>query len=100
MSAATVTADVAVVGAGPAGLAAAVGATEAGATAVVVDAGSQPGGPFWRHRPETVVPNPDGKGHHGWKTYLDLRARFDAARTQGRITYLPGLQVWMAEKID
>ncbi|MBT2534907.1 NAD(P)/FAD-dependent oxidoreductase [Arthrobacter sp. ISL-69] len=96
----TVSADVAVLGAGPAGLAAAVAAAEAGADVVVVDAGAQPGGQFWRHRPEAVVPTPDGKGHHGWKSYLDLRARFDAARRRGRITYLPGLQAWMAEKVD
>jgi thioredoxin reductase len=94
-----VSADVAVVGAGPAGLAAAVAAAEAGADVVVVDAGAQPGGQFWRHRPETVVPEQDGRGHHGWKSYLDLRARFDAARRRGRITYLPGLQVWMAQQI-
>lgn len=96
----TANADVAVVGAGPAGLAAAVTASEAGAAVMVVDAGAQPGGQFWRHRPETVVPTPDGKGHHGWRTYLDLRARFDAACHQGRITYLPGRQVWMAERVD
>ena len=62
--------------------------------------GAQPGGQFWRHRPEAVVPERDGRGHHGWKSYLDLRARFDAGRDRGRITYLPGLQVWMAEKDD
>jgi thioredoxin reductase len=94
-----VRADVAVVGAGPAGLAAAVAAAESGAAVVLVDAGAQPGGQFWRHRPETVVPEQDGRGHHGWKSYLDLRARFDAARRCGRITYLPGLQVWMAQQI-
>lgn len=94
-----VSADVAVVGAGPAGLAAAVAAAESGAAVVLVDAGAQPGGQFWRHRPETVVPEQDGRGHHGWKSYLDLRARFDAARRRGRITYLPGLQVWMAQQI-
>ena len=94
----TVEADVAVVGAGPAGLAAAVAAAEAGAAVVVVDAGAQPGGQYWRHRPETVEPNPDGKGHHGWRTYRDLRARFDAACHTGRIRYVPGQQVWMAEK--
>ena len=55
-------ADVAVVGAGPAGLAAAVAAAESGAAVVLVDAGAQPGGQFWRHRPETVVPEPDGAG--------------------------------------
>lgn len=98
MTTATVSADVAVVGAGPAGLAAAVAAAESGAAVVLVDAGAQPGGQFWRHRPETVVPEPDGRGHHGWKSYLDLRMRFDAARHQGLITYLPGLQVWMAQQ--
>ncbi|MDQ1058530.1 thioredoxin reductase [Arthrobacter globiformis] len=96
----TVETGVAVVGAGPAGLAAAVSAAEAGAAVVVVDACPQPGGQFWRHRPETVEPNPDGKGHHGWRTYRDLRARFDAGRHTGRIKYLPGQQVWMAEKTD
>jgi NADP-dependent aldehyde dehydrogenase len=94
-----VSADVAVVGAGPAGLAAAVAAAESGAAVVLVDAGAQPGGQFWRHRSETVVPEQDGRGHHGWKSYLDLRARFDAARGRGRITYLPGLQVWMSQQI-
>ncbi|WP_426301329.1 NAD(P)/FAD-dependent oxidoreductase [Arthrobacter sp. R-11] len=96
----TVTVDVAVVGAGPAGLAAAVAAAEAGARVAVVDAGSQPGGQFWRHPAETVEPEPDGHGHHGWNSYLDLRARFDAAQRAGRITYLPGLQVWMAERSE
>ena len=98
--AATRRSDVAVVGAGPAGLAAAVAAAEAGAFVVVVDAGAQPGGQFWRHRPESVVPRPDGKGHHGWRTYLDLRSLFDAARHNGQISYLPCRQVWMAEAVD
>src|SRR4029453_8253709 len=95
----TVKADVAVVGAGPAGLAAACSAAEAGAVGAVVGAGSQPGGQFWRHRPETVEPHPECKSPHGWQTYSDLRARFDAARQSGSIDYLHGRQVWMAEKI-
>lgn len=92
--------DVAVIGAGPAGLAAAVAATERGARVVVVDAGAQPGGQFWRHRPESVVPESDGHGHHGWKTYLDLRARFDAAISRGLLRHLPNTQVWMIERED
>ncbi|MGL3805347.1 FAD-dependent oxidoreductase [Paeniglutamicibacter sp. R2-26] len=92
--------DVAVIGAGPAGLAAAVAAAERGARVVVLDAGAQPGGQFWRHRPESVVPEPDGHGHHGWKTYLDLRSRFDAAISRGLLRYLPGTQVWMVERED
>jgi NADPH-dependent 2,4-dienoyl-CoA reductase/sulfur reductase-like enzyme len=44
--------DVAVVGAGPAGIAAAVHAAEAGARTVLLDAGTRPGGQIWRHRLE------------------------------------------------
>jgi D-hydroxyproline dehydrogenase subunit alpha len=42
--------DVAVVGAGPAGLAAAVAARRAGADVVVIDAYAAPGGQIWRRR--------------------------------------------------
>jgi NADPH-dependent 2,4-dienoyl-CoA reductase/sulfur reductase-like enzyme len=42
------TADVAVVGAGPAGIAAACAAAEAGARVVLLDAGVRPGGQVWR----------------------------------------------------
>ena len=45
-------ADLAVVGAGPAGLAAAVAAASRGLSVVVVDAGNQPGGQYWRHPDE------------------------------------------------
>ncbi|MFJ3958806.1 NAD(P)/FAD-dependent oxidoreductase [Arthrobacter sp. NPDC090010] len=92
------TVDVAVVGAGPAGLAAAVEAVEAGASVAVVDAGQQPGGQFWRHRPEQDGVEPDGQGHHDWSVFLELRRRFSAARASGRITYLAGRQVWMASR--
>ncbi|MDP5226534.1 MULTISPECIES: (2Fe-2S)-binding protein [Arthrobacter] len=94
------TVDVAVVGAGPAGLAAAVAAAEAGAVVAVVDAGTQTGGQFWRHRPETGDADPDGHGHHDWNTFLDLRRRFRAGIAAGRVHHLPGLQVWMASKND
>lgn len=92
--------SIAVIGAGPAGLAAAVAAAERGARVVVLDAGAQPGGQFWRHRPESVVTESDGHGHHGWKTYLDLRARFDAAISRGLLRYMPNTQVWMIERED
>jgi D-hydroxyproline dehydrogenase subunit alpha len=43
-------ADVAVVGAGPAGIAAACVAAEAGRRVVLIDEGPKPGGQIWRHR--------------------------------------------------
>lgn len=43
--------DIAVLGAGPAGLAAAVAAHRAGARVTLVDAAPRVGGQFWRHRP-------------------------------------------------
>ena len=56
--------DVAVVGAGPAGLAAAVTAAERGLSVVLVDAARQPGGQYWRHPDETVPTEDEGHGQH------------------------------------
>ena len=44
-----VVADVAVIGAGPAGIAAAIRAAESGLRVVVLDRGLEPGGQIWRH---------------------------------------------------
>ncbi|HSC32460.1 MAG TPA: FAD-dependent oxidoreductase [Gemmatimonadaceae bacterium] len=49
--------DVAVVGGGPAGIAAAVAASEAGARVIVIDQGMRPGGQIWRHRDAAALPN-------------------------------------------
>jgi len=46
---ALIVADVAVIGAGPAGIAAAVRAAESGLRVVVLDRGLEPGGQIWRH---------------------------------------------------
>lgn len=89
--------DVAVVGAGPAGLAAAVTASEAGLRVVLIDAGIQPGGQYWRH-PDERFPNTDeAHGHHGWKQFADLRDRLHAQQTDGRIDYRTRTQVWFVE---
>ncbi len=53
---AVVRADVVVVGAGPAGIAAAVSAAGAGRRVVVLDASLQPGGQVWRHRDRGSLP--------------------------------------------
>ncbi len=49
-------ADVIVVGGGPAGIAAATRAAEAGARTAIIDAGLRPGGQIWRHVDPRVLP--------------------------------------------
>ena len=51
-----ISADVAVVGAGPAGIAAATVAAEAGKRVILIDEGAHAGGQIWRHRPGNVPP--------------------------------------------
>ena len=48
--------DVVVVGAGPAGLAAASSAAERGRSVLLIDQGLRPGGQIWRHRDEQTLP--------------------------------------------
>ena len=91
--------DVAVVGAGPAGLAAAAAASDRGASVVVIDTAEQPGGQYWRHRSEAAGAPDGGEYHHGWRDYLELRARFDRGVQAGRITYFPATSVWMARDL-
>ncbi|RGE24324.1 FAD-dependent oxidoreductase [Leucobacter sp. wl10] len=88
--------DVAIVGAGPAGLAAAAAALGEGASIVVIDAAEQPGGQFWRHRSESAGVVDDGALHHGWGEYLELRGAFDAGIAADRLRFLPATSVWMA----
>ncbi|MEM1342630.1 MAG: FAD-dependent oxidoreductase, partial [Pseudomonadota bacterium] len=91
-SAQNLDADVAIIGAGPAGLAAAVVAAEAGADVLVVDERGQPGGQYYK-------PRSDG---HRCKTPLDrqhrkgnaLRAKVEASGAR----LLPGQSVWFARK--
>jgi thioredoxin reductase len=90
--------DIAVVGAGPAGLAAAVTAAEGGLSVAVVDACLQPGGQYWRHPDENAPRGAEGDGQHDWDTFSRLRERFVAQRTNGTLTYLPSKQVWFIER--
>ena len=94
---ATDTFGLAVVGAGPAGLAAVVTAAERGLRAVLVDAGTQPGGQYWRHPDELNPLDEESHGHHDWPVFHDLRSRFRALVGSGVITYLPNAQVWFIE---
>ncbi|NUW36796.1 FAD-dependent oxidoreductase [Nonomuraea sp. SMC257] len=90
--------DVAVVGAGPAGLAAAVEAAEAGLDVALVDGAAQPGGQYWRHYDERHARPDDRDGHHGWPVFTGLRERLRAERSAGRVRYLPGRQVYLVTR--
>ncbi len=85
--------DVAVVGAGPAGLTAAVEAAALGCTVQVLDLGERPGGQYWRWGPGTA----DGRFHHGWAAFTALRDRFYEHLNRGRIVYRPGHAVFQVE---
>jgi D-hydroxyproline dehydrogenase subunit alpha len=87
-----------VVGAGPAGLAAATTAARAGLSVTLVDAGRQPGGQYWRSRLETAEPNrADDSGQHDRRTFRRLRRELSAYQAAGRIRYLPDTVVWFVE---
>jgi NADP-dependent aldehyde dehydrogenase len=90
--------DLAVVGAGPAGLAAAGAAAEAGLSVAVIDSGLQPGGQYWRHPDESS--SSIAAGQHDWGRFTGLRARFDQAQRSGRLSYRPNTQVWFLQPTE
>jgi NADPH-dependent 2,4-dienoyl-CoA reductase/sulfur reductase-like enzyme len=84
--------DVAVIGAGPAGLAAAVAAVDADTRVALIDSAPRLGGQYWRHRA-----GDDGAGHHDWTTFVRLREGIGTAAAAGTLVHLPGLAVWHVE---
>lgn len=60
---------VAVVGAGPAGLAAARTALAAGARVTLIDAAEQPGGQYHRMLPEAYAADRPERLQHGWSAF-------------------------------
>ena len=81
--------DVAVVGAGPAGLAAASLCARAGLAAVLFDEQPAPGGQIYRAVTETPVPRDTLFGEDYWHG-ADLAREFQASGA----TYVPGAVVW------
>ncbi|AXH97844.1 FAD/NAD(P)-binding oxidoreductase [Ornithinimicrobium avium] len=85
-----------VVGAGPAGLAAAAVAVLGGLSVALVDAGQELGGQFWRHPPHGSAVG-DGKDlHHDLRSYRQLTATVRDAARSGRCRSLLGHHVWTA----
>ncbi|GAA2264416.1 FAD/NAD(P)-binding oxidoreductase [Glycomyces scopariae] len=88
-----------VIGAGPAGLSAAVAARDAGARVTILDSGDGLGGQYWRHLPPQRPSGRESRLHHGWSTFERLRDRLrdDAADGQA-VEVVTEAQVWAIER--
>ncbi|GAA4164890.1 NAD(P)/FAD-dependent oxidoreductase [Phytohabitans flavus] len=86
--------DLAVIGAGPAGLAAALAATGAGLTVALVDAAPRPGGQYWRSPAPTAGPFRPQALHHGWRRFTATWRRLDGLAATGRLLPLFAHHAW------
>ncbi|WP_326768529.1 NAD(P)/FAD-dependent oxidoreductase [Streptomyces sp. NBC_01591] len=91
-------AALAVVGAGPAGLAAAVTAADHGLDVILLDAADAPGGQYYRSPADGLGATRPGALHHNWRAFVELSARLAAHRDTGAIRHLTGHQVWTVER--
>ena len=89
---------IAIIGGGPAGLAAALAAADAGAKVVIIESGPRLGGQYWRHLPETDP--------HRWRGQENLHHDYVAGQTlrraileNSRIEVLLNAAVWRASRI-
>lgn len=82
---------VVVLGAGPAGLSAAVAARSAGAEVVLLDSEVTTGGQFWRHAPGV---DPRHRLQHAWPEYVRLGERLAG------VEIVTEAHVWNVEPVD
>jgi NADPH-dependent 2,4-dienoyl-CoA reductase/sulfur reductase-like enzyme len=84
-----------VLGAGPAGVAAARAATDARVPVVLVDLAARPGGQYHRREPVAFSAEAPGALQHGWRGWADELVRL---RTSPRLTHLASTTVWAASR--
>ncbi|MFJ6694673.1 NAD(P)/FAD-dependent oxidoreductase [Streptomyces sp. NPDC091272] len=86
--------DLAVVGAGPAGLAAAVTAAGLGLRVALVDSAASTGGQFYRHPAPGLRARRPQALHHSWSAYARWAAQLEAHLASGRVSHLAEHHVW------
>ncbi|MFI5683559.1 FAD-dependent oxidoreductase [Streptomyces sp. NPDC051636] len=88
----------AVIGAGPAGLAATLAAAARGVRVTLVDAGAEAGGQFYRQPAAALGARRARALHHQWRTWEWLRDGLGEHRAAGRAAHLTGHHVWCVER--
>ncbi|MEU6769908.1 NAD(P)/FAD-dependent oxidoreductase [Streptomyces sp. NPDC046759] len=91
-------ARLAVVGAGPAGLAGALAAAARGVRVTLLDAADQAGGQFYRQPARALGARSPEALHHRWRTWERLRDGVARHIAAGRITHLTDHHVWCVER--
>ncbi|MFJ8110544.1 FAD-dependent oxidoreductase [Streptomyces sp. NPDC096132] len=88
----------AVIGAGPAGLAATLAAAARGIRVTLIDSAAEPGGQFYRQPARGLGARRPRALHHHWRTWERLRTALDAQLTAGQVTHLSDRHVWCVER--
>ncbi len=85
---------VVIIGAGPAGLAAAMAARDRGARVLLLDSADDVGGQYWRHLPATRTSRHESRLHLGWSKFCDMRERLEG---DARCEIVTSAHVWAIE---
>ncbi|MCW8378237.1 NAD(P)/FAD-dependent oxidoreductase [Streptomyces justiciae] len=88
----------AVIGAGPAGLAATLAAARHGVRVTLVDSAPEAGGQFYRQPARELGARRPEALHHEWRTWERLRDGLRTHQQQGTVTHLTDHHVWLVEQ--
>jgi len=88
----------AVIGAGPAGLAAAIAAAAHGVHVTLIDSAARAGGQFYRQPATELNAGRPQALHHQWRTWERLRDALARHVEAGRVTHVTDHHVWLVER--